>query len=97
VKRLTVFVVLLVPVLSFTLLGCTQTGEELKLLGEKLEALQEGQESIKKELQEVKKSLQGRPSPRAAAFTDTIIDTDADPFRGEKLAKVTILDFSDYE
>lgn len=97
-RKSAVLIIMAVPIL-FLFSGCTRQGEELRLLSEKMDELKQGQESLKKELQDVKKSLRTRPSPtpRRAEFEEALIDIEADPFKGDKLAKVTLMDFSDYE
>jgi hypothetical protein len=94
VKKLSILIFMIVLSLSFALFGCTQK-EPVK---EEIAKLKEGQETIKKELQEIKKLLQARQAPRKAVeFKETVVNIDNDPFKGDKLAKVTIIDFSDYQ
>jgi protein-disulfide isomerase len=57
------------------------------------------QQSIQKELQDIKKSMKAQPAQakRQEQFKEAVIDITGDHFKGEKTAKVTILEFSDYQ
>jgi protein-disulfide isomerase len=74
-----------------------QTDEELKNLQREIETLKDGQAAIVKQLQELQDLLRARgggaPSPQARA---PISVQDA-PFKGDKSAAVTMVEFSDYE
>ena len=80
---------------------CTQSGfaqptDELKALRKDLEALKDGQTAIQKELQEIKSLL--RASPIAAAPSqEAVVSVDGAPFKGKKNARVTLVDFTDYQ
>ncbi len=99
--------VVLTALAALTLLsahpGLAQTSEELKGLRKELEGLREGQTSIQKELQELKTLLRARPAPAqppAAAGApggEIFVSTDNAPFKGDKAAKVTLVDFTDYQ
>lgn len=79
--------------------GLTQApGDDLKALGKEIEALKEGQAAIQKDLQEIKNLLRARPAPPPPAEPQNIVLSVADaPFKGEKTAKLTLIDFSDYQ
>ncbi len=94
----------LLSVLALILLsahpGLAQTSEELKGLRKEMEGLREGQTAIRKELQELKTLLRARPAPaqpQAAAGGGIVISIDGAPFKGEKNAKVTLVEFTDYQ
>jgi hypothetical protein len=93
-KRWAVLVVLAVFFLS-----CAQPGEEsreeLKALKEEIEALKQGQESIQKDLGEIKTLLTGRRA--MPPFKEALISIDGEPFRGDKAAKLALIEFSDYQ
>lgn len=77
--------------------GLAQTTDELKGLKKDVEALKEGQTAIQKDLQEIKGLLQrGRPSA-AAPPQEAVVNVDGGPFKGQKNAKVTLVDFTDYQ
>jgi hypothetical protein len=85
---------------AFTILfiqcGYTQSSEELKPIIDEIKSLKEGQDAIKKELQEIKKLFQAR-APQRQEFKEAVINIGNDPFKGEKSAKVTLVDFTDYQ
>ena len=77
---------------------CAQTSEELK---QEIEALKQGQQNIQKELQEIKKLLQQRPAarPRPAApdVAGKVFDIGSNPVKGAPRAKLTLVEFTDYQ
>src|SRR5262249_417451 len=61
-----------------------------------IEALQQGLKAIQQDLQEVKGLLQARqPSPAPPVAVD--LELAAYPFKGERTAHVTLVEFSDYQ
>ncbi len=72
-------------------------GDELKALRKELEALKEGQTAIQKDLQEIKTLLRARPAPAPGEPRDVMLEVEGAPFKGERHAKVTLIDFSDYQ
>lgn len=64
-----------------------------------IESLKQGQAEIRKELRELKDLLGTRLSPRpASAIPENLVLTVADaPLLGHRNAKVTLIDFSDYQ
>jgi hypothetical protein len=97
VKKYLVFSMVFVFTLVFIQTGCSQTSDELKPILEEMKDLRKGQESIQKELQEVKKLLKGKAPARAAEFKEATINIAGDPFKGDKNAKLTLIDFTDYQ
>ncbi len=79
--------------------GLAQTSEELKGLRKEMEGLREGQKAIQKELQELKTLLRARPAPAQpqAAAGGIIVSIEGAPFKGDKNAKVTLVEFTDYQ
>lgn len=79
--------------MSASLLAQQQpTTAELK---KDIEALQASLAAIQKELQDIKALLQqGRP---AAAPVNLDLDLANYPFKGERTAKLTLVEFSDYQ
>ena len=75
--------------------GFAQTTEELKALRKDLEALKEGQKNIQKDLEAIKSLLTGRQAPPEPR--DVVLSVDDDPFKGDKNAKLTLIEFSDYQ
>lgn len=81
----------------FTQPVLAQTSQDIKALKKEVEALKEGQKAIRKELGEIKNLLQRRESPRPAEPRNVVLSVDDDPFKGVKTAKVTLIDFSDFQ
>ncbi len=68
------------------------TNEELR---KEIQALQESLKAIQKDLQDIKGMLArppGRPSP-----VGQVVDVGTSPFKGERTAKLTLVEFSDYQ
>jgi septal ring factor EnvC (AmiA/AmiB activator) len=98
-KKFAVFAVSLGIVLLFSQNVFSQTGEELNQIRDEIKSLKTGQEGIKKDLQEIKKLLTSAPrgAPKQEAFKEAVINIENDPFKGDKNARVTLVDFSDYQ
>ena len=67
-----------------------------------IEALKAGQARIEKELQDLKGLLQARPAPSpgqpsAGPAPTVVLSVDGAPFKGDKNAKLTLVDFTDYQ
>ncbi len=95
-KRSVVFKLSLLTLLC-TIPGLTQctSPEEANDLKE-IEALKEGQKAIQKELQEIKSLLGTRPAP-VAAPPEFVLDIEGNPFKGDGNAKLTLIEFTDYQ
>ena len=75
--------------------GFSQTAEEIKTLREEIMALREGQSAIQKELQEIKSLL--APKPAAPQFKEAFLNIEGKPFKGNKEAKLTLIEFFDFQ
>jgi hypothetical protein len=66
-----------------------------------LDALKEGQIRLQKDIQELKTLLQARPAAApagpVASPLPAILTVENAPFKGEKNAKITLVDFTDYQ
>jgi Tfp pilus assembly protein PilN len=60
-----------------------------------IEALKESQKAIQKDLQEIKTLLQSRQP--AAPPQNVVLDLGKNPFKGERNAKLTLVEISDYQ
>jgi len=93
--------VVLVALAALTVWGSQpafpQSSEELKGLRKELEALKEGQTAIQKDLQEIKNLLRTRPAAAPAEPQNIVLSVADAPFKGEKTATLTLIDFSDYQ
>jgi protein-disulfide isomerase len=95
-RRFPLVLSVIVAILAVAATGLAQTEEELRSLRQEVEALKQSQEAIAKQLQEVQDLLRARggaapPSGRAP------ISVQGAPFKGDKNAAVTVVEFSDYE
>jgi hypothetical protein len=74
----------------------TQTGatqnDDLK---QELRTLREMLEAIQKDIREIKSSLERRAGPPSPV--GTVIDLSSNPSKGEQTAKLTLVEFSDYQ
>ena len=77
--------------------GVAQPSEDLKAVRKEVEALREGQTAIQKELQEIKSLLRARPTPPPAEPQNVVLSVEGAPFKGDRHAKLTLIDFSDYQ
>lgn len=78
-------------------IGFTQTSEELKALRKEIETLKQGQSAIQKELQEIKSLLRGRVAAPPPKPQNVVLSVKDDVFKGDKNAKLTLIEFSDYQ
>ena len=90
-----------IATLSLVALGfpafAQETDQELR---NEIEALQEGQEQIQKELAEIKRLLQHAAAAAAPAgpnVKDKAFDIGDNPVLGEQTAKLTLVEFTDYQ
>ncbi|MCH6566893.1 MAG: hypothetical protein IH801_00835 [Nitrospinae bacterium] len=96
-RLLTVVLGLSLLVLLIPLSGCEQPRGEIEALKKDVEALKKGQETAEKELREIKAVLQRVGAIPPPEPENVVVSVDDDPFLGEKNAKVTLIDFSDYQ
>ena len=96
-KRLPALVATAALILLGAQPGLAQSSEELKAVTKELEALREGQTAIQKDLQEIKNLLRARPAAAPAEPQNIVLSVADAPFKGEKSAKLTLIDFSDYQ
>ncbi len=94
-KRLAVLVVLVISLLFCAQPSIAQSNEELKTLKEQIEALKKGQQAIQKDLLEIKTLLRGRRA--RPAFKEALISIEGEPFKGDKHAKLALIEFSEYQ
>jgi hypothetical protein len=103
-KRNVMFLVLvaMVSVISFNSQSAfSQTADEIKSLKDEIKALKEGQNAIQKDLREIKgllRTRQAQPQPPSPPeFKETLLDIDSGHARGDKNAKLVMIEFSDYQ
>lgn len=96
-KKLIVFAALVALIFSFAQSASAQSGEELKAIKKEIEALKKGQAAIQKDLQEIKNLLRAGQTPPPDKPQEAVLNVEGAHFKGVKNAKVTIIDFSDYQ
>lgn len=87
--------------LSFLLTSSVLAQEEEADLRQKIEELKKGQDEIRKELADIKRLLQASAArgaaPAAPDVRNLVLDVGSNPFRGETTAKLTLVEFTDYQ
>lgn len=76
--------------------GFTQSPDELRGLKKEIEDLKEGQKAIQKDLRQIKTLLQAQgllPEEPANLF----LDIAGKPFKGNKDARLVLIEFSEYQ
>ncbi|HLE25373.1 MAG TPA: thioredoxin domain-containing protein [Thermodesulfobacteriota bacterium] len=96
-KKFMYFIVLAVIAFTYSQPSYSQSSEELKAIKEDLKALKEGQANMQKELQEIKTLLKSRPAAAPSEPQNVVLNIDKAPFKGNKNAKLTLIEFSDYQ
>lgn len=96
-KKITflIFAIALVVLAGQT--GLAQRKTDLKKLQEQVESLQKGQAEMQKELKEIKSLLQTLQQSVAPTRQEITLNVEDLPFKGDKNAKLTIVEFSDYQ
>ena len=81
--------------------GSAQSSEELKALRKDLEAIKQGQDQLQKDVQEIKSILRAPraagPPPPTVAPANMVLTLDGDPTKGDKAARIVIVEFTDYQ
>jgi protein-disulfide isomerase len=77
----------------------SQASDDVQAIKKDISALKEGQQAIQKDLQEIKKLLASRPAGQAPAeqALNALVSTEGEPFRGDKNAKLTLIEFSEFQ
>lgn len=88
-------IVMLALVFFHVQTGFAQTSDEIKAMQAEIKTLKEGQAAMQKDLQEIKKLVQTKQAP--PPFKETIINIQDAPTKGDKTAKLVLMEFSDYQ
>ncbi len=62
-----------------------------------IEALKKGQQEILQQIQDLKKLLQAQARPAGPNVKDVVFDLGINPVRGSDTAKLTLIEFTDYQ
>ena len=77
-------------------IAVTQPQDELEAIKKEIETLKKNQANLQRELETLKKAMRGRRrAPNA--FQPVVLNVGGDPYKGNLNAKLTIIDFSDYQ
>ncbi len=77
-------------------IAVTQSQTDLEAIKKEIESLKKNQENLQRELETLKKAIRGgRRAP--AAFKPVVVNVGGDPYKGNQNAKLTLIDFSDYQ
>lgn len=96
-KRLTVLMYAVVLSLFACQTGLAQRSQDLNQLKKQVESLKQGQAEMQRELREIKSLLQALQQSVSPKPQDIILNVESLPFKGDKNAKLTIVEFSDYQ
>jgi len=94
-KKSIVPLVIALLLFAFSLPAFAQSADEINTLKKEIEALKEGQKAMQKDIQEIKNSLRAKQAP--PEFKEAVIELGDNPFKGDKNAKVTLVEFSDFQ
>jgi len=89
-----------IATLSLVALGLPAVAQETdQELRKEIKALQEGQKEIQKELAEIKRllSTQRKAAPAGPNVKGKVFDLGDNPVKGEQTAKLTLVEFTDYQ
>ena len=90
----------LVHVVALALLVLASPSTAFAQSDEELKALRKEMEGLRRELQEIKALLRGRPlaaAPAGQAASNVAVSIKDEPFKGQKDAPLTLVEFSDYQ
>jgi peptidoglycan hydrolase CwlO-like protein len=94
-KRCAVLSVLIMLIFICSQPLFAQSPDDINALKKEIETLKEGQKAIQKDIQDIKNQLRAKQAP--PEFKEATIELGENPFKGDKNAKVTIVEFSDYQ
>ena len=77
-------------------IGVTQSQTDLEAIRKEIETLKKNQENLQRQFETLKKAMRGRRRA-PAAFKPVVLNVGGDPYKGNLNAKLTIIDFSDYQ
>jgi hypothetical protein len=87
---------MILMMLLFVRPGLAQTSDELKNLSKEFEELKESQKAMQRDLQQIKSILRGLGLLEEVP-QNLFIDISGRPYKGDKNAKLTLVEFSEYQ
>ena len=79
-------------------IALAQSADDITSLRKDMDALKEGQAALLRELQQIKNLLSASPpAQRAAAAPEVVLRVGDGPSKGKKDAKITLVEFTDYQ
>jgi peptidoglycan hydrolase CwlO-like protein len=94
-KRRLIYTILTMLFIFSAQICFAQTTGEIDGMKKDISALKEGQQAIQKEIAEIKTILKQKPAQ--TEFKETVINVENDPSKGDKKAKLALIEFSDYQ
>lgn len=94
-KKYVVPVAIALLLFAFSLPVFAKSADEINALKKEIEVLKEGQKAMQKDIQDIKNSLRAKQAP--PEFKEAVIELGDNPFKGDKNAKVTLVEFSDFQ
>ena len=77
-------------------IAVTQSQADLEAIRKELEGLKKNQQNLQREIETLKKAIGGRRRA-PVAFKPVVLNVGGDPYKGNLNAKLTLIDFSDYQ
>ncbi len=77
-------------------IAVTQPQDDLEAIKKEIETLKKNQANLQRELDTLKKAMRGRRRA-SKPFEPVVLSIANDPYKGNKSAKLTLMDFSDYQ
>jgi len=79
-------------------IAVTQSQDELEAIKKEIETLKKSQANLQRELDSIKKTIRGRGRRRAPQpFKPVVLSVANEPYKGNKSATLTLMDFSDFQ
>ena len=74
-----------------------QTKDGGRAIESEIQALKTSQAAIRKDLEEIRKLLESKKKPPPVRDINLVLDVSADPYKGSKAARLTMVEYTDYE
>lgn len=91
-KRAVFLFLIVLLSISYTQVGCAQQGDEIESIKKEIKELKEGQEKIIKDIHSIKRFIR-----MPEEFKEAVVNIADRPFKGDINARVTLIEFTDYQ